>query len=67
MDQARPGRRVLVAVVAIAFGLDTGFLTRVSLSGTTALEQAWSTGSAPAEASRARRCSPPTVMSGDRR
>ena len=34
------GVAVLGAVVAIAFGLDTGFLTRVSLSSTSALEQA---------------------------
>jgi cytochrome c biogenesis protein CcdA/thiol-disulfide isomerase/thioredoxin len=33
------GAAVLVAVVAIAFGADTGFLTRASLSGTNALEQ----------------------------
>lgn len=33
------GAAVLVAVAAIAFGLDTGFLTRVSIAGTTALEQ----------------------------
>lgn len=33
------GAAVLVGVVAIALGLDTGFLTRVSLGGTTALEQ----------------------------
>jgi cytochrome c biogenesis protein CcdA/thiol-disulfide isomerase/thioredoxin len=33
------GAAVLVAVAAIAFGLDTGFLTRVSVAGTTALEQ----------------------------
>jgi cytochrome c biogenesis protein CcdA/thiol-disulfide isomerase/thioredoxin len=33
------GAAVLVAVTAIAFGLDTGFLTRVSVTGTTALEQ----------------------------
>jgi cytochrome c biogenesis protein CcdA/thiol-disulfide isomerase/thioredoxin len=33
------GVAVLVGVVAIAFGLDTGFLTRVSLSGTASLEQ----------------------------
>jgi cytochrome c biogenesis protein CcdA/thiol-disulfide isomerase/thioredoxin len=33
------GVAVLVAVVAIAFGFDTGFLTRVSLSGTASLEQ----------------------------
>ena len=30
---------VLISVVAIALGLDTGFLTRVSLSGTAPLEQ----------------------------
>jgi cytochrome c biogenesis protein CcdA/thiol-disulfide isomerase/thioredoxin len=33
------GVAVLAAVVAIAFGLDTGFLTRVSLAGTGSLEQ----------------------------
>jgi cytochrome c biogenesis protein CcdA/thiol-disulfide isomerase/thioredoxin len=33
------GVTVLAAVVAISFGLDTGFLTRISLSGTNGLEQ----------------------------
>jgi cytochrome c biogenesis protein CcdA/thiol-disulfide isomerase/thioredoxin len=33
------GAAVLVAVVAIAFGVDTGFLTQVSLANTAALEQ----------------------------
>ena len=33
------GVAVLIAVAAIAFGFDTGFLTRVSLSGTASLEQ----------------------------
>src|SRR6201991_4631199 len=33
------GAAVLAAVVAIAFGLDTGFLTNISVGGTTALEQ----------------------------
>jgi cytochrome c biogenesis protein CcdA/thiol-disulfide isomerase/thioredoxin len=33
------GALVLVAVVAIAFGADTGFLTRISLAGTASLEQ----------------------------
>ena len=33
------GAAVLVAVVAIAFGLDTGFLTQVSTASTTALER----------------------------
>ena len=33
------GLAVLAAVVAIAFGFDTGFLTRVSLSSTASLEQ----------------------------
>ena len=33
------GAAVLVAVVAIAFGLDTGFLTQVSLANTASLEQ----------------------------
>jgi cytochrome c biogenesis protein CcdA/thiol-disulfide isomerase/thioredoxin len=34
------GVAVLISVVAIALGLDTGFLTRVSLSNTASLEQA---------------------------
>ena len=33
------GAALLVAVVAIGFGLDTGFLTRVSLASTASLEQ----------------------------
>jgi thiol-disulfide isomerase/thioredoxin len=33
------GVAVIIAVVAVASGLDTGFLTRVSLSGTASLEQ----------------------------
>jgi hypothetical protein len=33
------GVAVLAAVVTIAFGIDTGFLTRISLSGTESLEQ----------------------------
>jgi cytochrome c biogenesis protein CcdA/thiol-disulfide isomerase/thioredoxin len=33
------GAAVLVAVLAIAFGVDTGFLTQVSLANTAALEQ----------------------------
>jgi cytochrome c biogenesis protein CcdA len=33
------GALVLVAVIAIAFGLDTGFLTRISAPTTTSLEQ----------------------------
>ncbi len=33
------GAAVLAAVVAISLGLDTGFLTRVSVAGTTTLEQ----------------------------
>ena len=33
------GVAVLISVAAIALGLDTGFLTRVSLSGTASLEQ----------------------------
>ena len=33
------GAAVLVAVVAIALGLDTGFLTQVSLANTASLEQ----------------------------
>jgi cytochrome c biogenesis protein CcdA/thiol-disulfide isomerase/thioredoxin len=34
------GVAVLVAVVVIAMGMDTGFLTRVSLAGTSSVEQA---------------------------
>ncbi len=34
------GVAVLLGVVAIAFGLDTGFLTKVSAAGTTSIEQA---------------------------
>jgi cytochrome c biogenesis protein CcdA/thiol-disulfide isomerase/thioredoxin len=33
------GAAVLIAIVAIAFGLDTGVLTNLSVGGTTALEQ----------------------------
>ncbi|SDT13181.1 cytochrome c biogenesis protein DipZ [Bradyrhizobium canariense] len=33
------GAAVLLAIVAIALGLDTGFLTNVSIGGTTSLEQ----------------------------
>jgi cytochrome c biogenesis protein CcdA len=33
------GMAVLLAVVAIAFGLDTGYLTRLSVASTTAIEQ----------------------------
>ncbi len=33
------GAAVLVAIVAIALGLDTGFLTNLSLGSTTSLEQ----------------------------
>ena len=33
------GAAVLIAVAAIALGLDTGFLTRVSLASTASLEQ----------------------------
>ena len=39
VGQARPGRAVLIAVAAVASGLDTGFLTNVSLSNTAAFEQ----------------------------
>ena len=35
----RPASAVLAAVAAIALGLDTGFLTRVSLASTASLEQ----------------------------
>ncbi|HEY2153820.1 MAG TPA: cytochrome c biogenesis protein DipZ [Vicinamibacterales bacterium] len=53
------GVAVLAAVAAIALGLDTGFLTRVSLSGTSSIEQRLldrfhaASVTAPATASRA--------------
>jgi cytochrome c biogenesis protein CcdA/thiol-disulfide isomerase/thioredoxin len=46
------GALVIVAVVAIAFGVDTGFLTRVSLAGTASLEQGLIDKLNPAETKR---------------
>jgi thiol-disulfide isomerase/thioredoxin len=34
-----PGAAVIAAIVVIGLGLDTGFLTRISVAGTTSLEQ----------------------------
>jgi len=39
MGAAGSGAAILIAVAAIALGLDTGFLTRVSLANTASLEQ----------------------------
>ena len=56
------GVAVLVAVVAIAFGFDTGFLTRVSLSGTASLEQNLIDRIRPASTSASASTQPSTVM-----
>ena len=56
------GVAVLVAVVAIAFGFDTGFLTRVSLSGTASLEQSLIDRIRPASTSASASTQPSTVM-----
>ncbi len=55
------GVAVLAAVVAIALGLDTGMLTRLSLSNTTALEQALVDRLKPTSKENH---APPAVMSG---
>src|SRR5262249_60074195 len=57
------GAAVLVAVVAIAFGLDTGFLTRLSLEGTTAFEQGLLDKLKPTTAARTQP-KPSVVMTG---
>jgi cytochrome c biogenesis protein CcdA/thiol-disulfide isomerase/thioredoxin len=56
------GVAVLAAVVAIALGLDTGFLTRVSLAGTAPLEQKLLDTFHPADA--AGQAPPSAVMAG---
>ncbi len=55
------GVAVLIAVVAIAFGFDTGFLTRVSLSGTASLEQSLIDRISPASRSAGASPQPSTV------
>jgi cytochrome c biogenesis protein CcdA/thiol-disulfide isomerase/thioredoxin len=56
------GIAVLVAVVAIACGFDTGFLTRVSLSGTASLEQSLIDRISPASTPASASIQPSTVM-----
>ena len=56
------GVAVLAAVVAIALGLDTGLLTRISLSGTAALEQGLVERIRPP--AKSADAQPPNVMSG---
>ncbi len=58
------GAAVLVAVVAIAFGVDTGFLTQVSLANTASLEQSLVDRIRPAGGSVAAKPSSTVVMSG---
>jgi cytochrome c biogenesis protein CcdA/thiol-disulfide isomerase/thioredoxin len=57
------GVAVLIAVVAIALGLDTGFLTRVSVASTASLEQGLLDKLHPAQPKQTP--SSPLVMSGD--
>jgi cytochrome c biogenesis protein CcdA/thiol-disulfide isomerase/thioredoxin len=59
------GVAVLIAVIAIAFGLDTGFLTRVSLSGTASLEQSLIDRISPASTSAGASMGPSTVMTDE--
>jgi cytochrome c biogenesis protein CcdA/thiol-disulfide isomerase/thioredoxin len=58
------GAAVLVAVVAIFFGLDTGFLTQVSLANTASLEQSLVDRIHPASAKVAGEPSSSLVMNG---
>jgi cytochrome c biogenesis protein CcdA len=55
------GVAVLIAVIAIAFGLDTGFLTRVSSSGTASLEQSLIDRISPASTSAGASMQPSTA------
>jgi cytochrome c biogenesis protein CcdA/thiol-disulfide isomerase/thioredoxin len=59
------GVAVLAAVVAIFFGVDTGFLTQVSLANTGALEQRLVDRFHPAAGKAAAEPSSPVVMAGD--
>jgi cytochrome c biogenesis protein CcdA/thiol-disulfide isomerase/thioredoxin len=58
------GAAVLVAVVAIAFGIDTGFLTQVSLANTASLEQSLVDRFRPAGARVDAKLSSSAVMAG---
>jgi cytochrome c biogenesis protein CcdA/thiol-disulfide isomerase/thioredoxin len=58
------GLAVLAGVVAIGFGLDTGFLTRVSLAGTNSLEQRLIEQFRPAQKT-AQTAPPSSVVSND--
>ena len=60
------GAAVLVAVVAIAFGVDTGFLTQVSLANTASLEQSLVDRFRPAGGRVDAKPPSSTVMSGGR-
>ncbi len=59
------GAAVLVAVVAIFFGLDTGFLTQISLANTASLEQSLIDRIHPASGRVAGEPSSSVVMNGD--
>jgi len=59
------GAAILAAVAAIALGVDTGFLTRVSLSGTSALEQRLLDALHPASATAASPASMTTEVLAD--
>ena len=59
------GVAVLIAVVAIAFGLDTGFLTRVSVASTASLEQGLLDKLHPMPDTAAKQPQSALVMSGD--
>ncbi len=59
------GVAVLAAVVAISFGLDTGFLTRISLSGTNDLEQSLIDRLRPAQSAQTSPAGGPTTSGTD--
>jgi cytochrome c biogenesis protein CcdA/thiol-disulfide isomerase/thioredoxin len=59
------GAAVLVAVVAIFFGADTGFLTQISLANTASLEQSLVDRFRPAPGMRRGEPSSSVVMNGD--
>ena len=58
------GAAVLVAVVAIALGLDTGFLTQISLANTASLEQSLVDRFHPAGGRLDAKATPSVVMAG---
>ena len=59
------GVAVLAAVVAISFGLDTGLLTRISLSGTNDLEQSLIDRLRPAQSAQTSPAGGPTTSGTD--